>query len=91
MTVQHSLNPDKVSRAEKLVKARNRKNENKVYRYHADSELIKRLHPDSSALNPDEVSRAKELKKARNQKKQNQVSRQHAQCARKGLGRKMDM
>jgi hypothetical protein len=51
-----ALIPDEVSRAEELVKARDRKNEKRSKRKHADSELIKRLHEDCNALNPDEVS-----------------------------------
>jgi hypothetical protein len=59
-----AVNPDEVSRAKELVKARDRDNENQVNRRYADSELIEQLHDDRSALNPDEVSRAEELVKA---------------------------
>jgi hypothetical protein len=75
------LNPDEFSRANVLVKARDRKNENEAKRKHADSELIEIYRNDSSALNPDEVSRAKELVKARDQNNLKNRTRYHAQRA----------
>jgi hypothetical protein len=76
-----ALNPDEVSRANELVKAHDRKNENEAKWYHADFELIEIYRNDSSALNPDEVSRAEELVKARDRKNEKSVTRYHAQRA----------
>ena len=70
-----ALNPDEVSRAKELVKARDRNNENLSKRRHADSELIDVYRNDSSALNPDEVSRAEELVKARDRKSEYDAKR----------------
>ncbi len=67
-----------VSRAEELVNARERRNENLSNRRYADSELIEKYHNDSSALNPDEVSRAEELVNARERKNENQSNRWYA-------------